>query len=144
MKKIVLILAILVLVPCATAQRTLSTLVGRSRVLLLFTPTALDSRYGRQLDAFNHHEAELLSRDLVLIPLVQQPGPSNISPVLRNMQPPLIQADEQITFRRRFNIAPSDFVVILLSKDGAEKLRTTTPITIARLTHTLDALPKRK
>jgi len=142
MKKLVLLLAILA--PCATAQRTLSTLVDRNRVLLIFTPTALDGRYGRQLDAFNHYEAELLSRDLVLIPLVQQPGPTNLSPVLRNMQPPLVQPDEQITFRRRFHIGPSDFVVILLSKDGAEKLRSTTPITMTRLTRTLDALPRRK
>ena len=69
----------------------------------------------------------------------QQPGPPNISPVLRTLRPPLVQADEQITFRRRFHISPSDFVVILLTKNGAEKLRSTTPISLARLTRTIDA-----
>ena len=139
-----LLLCLFVLAPIVAAQQTLSNLVGRDRVLLLFAPTALDGRYGRQLEAFNHREAELRSRDLVLIPLIQQPGPANISPVLRNMQPPLVQPDEQITFRRRFHIGPSDFAVILLGKDGAEKLRTTTPITITRLNRTIDAISERK
>ena len=139
MKTLFLLLALVT--PIASGQQTLSTLVGRNRVLLIFTPTALDARYGRQLDAFNHHEAELLSRDLVLITLVQQPGPGNLSPVLRNMQPPLIQADEQITFRRRFHISPSDFVVILLGKNGAERLRSTSPITVTHLNHTIDVNP---
>ena len=139
-----LLLSLALLAPCATAQQTLSNLVGRDRVMLIFTPTALDGRYGKQLDALDHHEAELMSRDLVLIPLIQQPGPSNLSPVLRNMQPPLVQPDEQITFRRRFHIGPSDFAVILLGKDGAEKLRSPTPITITRLNRTIDAIPARK
>jgi hypothetical protein len=142
MKKILLMLALLA--PMATAQRTLSTLVGRNRVLLIFTPTELDTRFNRQLEAFNHHEAELMSRDLVLIPLVQQPGPANLSPVLRNMRPPLVQADEQITFRKRFHISPNDFVMILIGKDGTEKLRSSTTITAARLNKTIDAMPGRQ
>jgi len=147
MKRLSLLFALatsMAALPSVSAQRTLSTLVDRNRVLLIFTPTALDGRYGRQLDAFNHHEAELQSRDLVLIPLVQQPGPANISPVLRNMRPPIVQADEQITFRKRFHIGPADFVVILLGKDGTEKLRSSAPISLMRLNRTIDAMPGRQ
>jgi len=136
-----LLLSIALLTPIASAQQTLSTMVGRNRVLLIFTPTALDIRYARQLHAFEDHEAELQSRDLVLIPLAQQPGPGNTVPVLRHLRPPLVQADEQITFRRRFHISPGDFVVVLLDKKGAEKLRSTTPITLTRLIRTIDANP---
>jgi hypothetical protein len=132
------------LAPAAAAQPTLSNLVDRNRVLLIFAPSALDHRFGQQLDNFDHHETDLRSRDLVLIPLLEQPGPPNLSPVLRNMQPPLVQADEQIAFRRRFHIAPTDFVVILVGKDGGEKLRATAPISLARLNKTIDAMPGRQ
>lgn len=142
MKKLLALL--LLLAPMASPQQTLNTLRDRNRVLLIFAPTALDLRYGRQLGAFEHHEAELGARDLVLIPLIQQPGPPNASPVLHNLRPPLVQADEQITFRRRFHIAPNDFAVILIGKDGTEKLRASSPITLARLTRTIDAMPGRK
>jgi len=128
------------LAPLASAQQILSNLEGRDRVLLIFAPNALDPRFGHQLDALEHHEAELASRDVVLIPLLQQPGPSNPSPVLRNLRPPLVQADEQIWIRRRFNVDPRDFVVILLAKNDAEKLRAHAPVSAARLKQTLDAL----
>jgi len=139
-----LLLCLALLAPCATAQQTLATLVDRNRVLLVFAPTALDGRYGQQLDALDHHEADLRSRDLVVIPLIQQPGPRNLSPVLRTIQPPRISDDEQLTIRRRFHIAASEFAVILLGKDGGEKLRSTTPIAIARLNRTIDAMPMRQ
>ncbi len=142
MKKLLLGLALIA--PIASAQQTLSTLVDRNRVLLVFAPTALDGRYGQQLDAFNHHEADLRARDLVVIPLIQQPGPANLSPALRALQPPRISDDEQLTIRRRFHIAAGDFAVVLLGKDGGEKLRTTAPITIAHLNRTIDAMPMRK
>ena len=139
-----ILLYLALLAPMATAQQTLSTLVDRSRVLLLFTPTALDGRYGQQLDAFNHHAADLRSRDVVVIPLIQQAGPANLSTTLSSLQPPHISDDEQLTIRRRFHIAASDFAVILLGKDGGEKLRSSTPVTITRLNRIIDAMPMRK
>jgi hypothetical protein len=144
MKKLILVLGLALLAPMAHAQQTLSTLVDRNRVLLLFAPTALDGRYGQQLDVFNHHETDLRARDVVVIPLIQQPGPPNLSPALRSLQPPHISDEEQLTLRRRFHIAATEFAVILLGKDGGEKLRTTSPITIARLNRTIDAMPMRQ
>jgi len=135
---------LVLLASIAAAQQTLSALVGRNRVLLIFAPTALDGRFGQQLDALDHHVAELRERDLVVIPLIEQPGPANRSTVLRTLQPPLVRADEQITFRRRFNIAPSDFVVILVGKDGTEKIRSHAPLSAARLNRTIDAMPGRQ
>ena len=142
MKRLCLTLALLA--PMVHAQQTLSTLVDRNRVLLVFAPTALDGRYGQQLDALNHHETDLRARDLIVIPLIQQPGPPNLSPALRALQPPHISDEEQLTIRRRFHIAAGGFAVILLGKDGGEKLRATTPITVARLNNTIDAMPIRQ
>jgi hypothetical protein len=140
----ILLLLMALAAPFSYGQQTLSTLVDRNRVLLVFSPTALDGRYGQQLDAFNHHEADLRARDLVVIPLIQQPGPANLSPALRALRPPRISDEEQLTIRRRFHIAASDFAVVLLGKDGTEKLRSTTPLTLARLNRTIDAMPGRQ
>ncbi len=147
MKKLILTLAAFAPMISASgshAQQTLSTLVDRNRVLLVFAPNATDGRYGQQLDAFSHHEADLRARDLIVIPLIQQPGPPNLSPTLRALQPPHISDDEQLTLRRRFHVAASEFVIVLLGKDGGEKLRATTPITVARLNRTIDAMPMRQ
>ncbi len=132
------------LTPMASPQQTLSTLVDRNRVLLLFAPASTDPRLGQQLDAFHHHEAELRTRDLILIPLTLENSPPIASDTLRLLQPPRISDEEQITIRRRFHIAQNEFAVILIGKDGGEKLRSTTPITLQRLNRTIDAMPGRQ
>jgi len=132
------------LTPLTHAQPTIAALAGRSRVLLLFAPDSLDRRFGQQLDNFAHHSADLGSRDLVLVPIVPDSGLPNASPILRELRPPLVHDDEKITIRKRFHIDPASFVVILLDKSGAERLRSTTPITIQRLNRTIDALPAHK
>jgi hypothetical protein len=138
------LIALVLLVPMAPAQQTLATLVDRNRVLLVFAPSAMDGRFGEQVSAFDRHEAELRARDLVVIPLLQQAGPPAASAALRNLQPPRISDDEQLTLRRRFHVGASEFEVILLGKDGGEKLRSKVPITLARLNKTIDAMPMRK
>ena len=138
-------LAFLALLPPMThAQQTLSSLVDRNRVLLVFAPDSLDRRFGQQLDNFAHHSADFTSRDLVLIPIVPDSGLPNASPILRELRPPLVHDDEKITIRKRFHIQPTAFTVILLGKDGGEKLRSAAPITIERLKRTIDAMPMRK
>ena len=146
MTRILLSFALLMPLAATTlaAQQTLSGMVDRNRVLLIFAPNGVDMRYGRQLSAFEHHENELRSRDVVVIPVLQDPGPPNTSDTLRLLQPPLIQADEQITLRRRFHIQPNQFAVILIGKDGGEKLRSTNPVTLLKLNTTIDAMPGRK
>ena len=46
--------------------------------------------------------------------------------------------------RLRFHIAPDAFVVILLGKDGGEKLRSDQPIAYEALRDTIDAMPMRQ
>ena len=130
--------------PVTHAQQTLAALTGRNRVLLVIAPDSTDRRFGQQLDNFAHHSADFGSRDLVLIPIVPDSSLAGASPVLRELRPPLVHDDEKITIRKRFHIDPASFAVILLDKSGAERLRSSAPITIQRLNHTIDALPPHK
>ena len=51
---------------------------------------------------------------------------------------------EEKAARRRFHVGEDEFAVILLGKDGSEKLRSRTPVTMERLTKLIDAMPMRQ
>jgi len=46
--------------------------------------------------------------------------------------------------RERFRVERADFTVILVGKDGGEKLRDSKPLPFARLQATIDAMPMRR
>lgn len=46
--------------------------------------------------------------------------------------------------RRKFHVAEGAFTVVLIGKDGGEKLRSTKPIDVEELNATIDAMPMRK
>ncbi len=52
--------------------------------------------------------------------------------------------DEQAAARRRFHVRPNDFTVILIGKDGGEKLRSHQPVSLDILRSTIDAMPMRQ
>lgn len=53
-------------------------------------------------------------------------------------------AQDISSLRRRFHIDPADFTVILLGKDGGEKLRLHKPVTLKALTDLIDTMPMRR
>ena len=142
MLRTLLALSFLLTVPAPS--QTLASLVDKNRVLLVFAPTDHDPTFQQQLTLLRHRTADLRDRDLVLIPILEQAGPPTTANTLRTLHPPLITDSEQILIRNRFRVPPPDFAVILLGKDGGEKLRSSTPIPIDRLNQTIDAMPMRQ
>ena len=141
------LLAILSMCHPASAQtpnQTLASFVDKNRVLLVFAPTDQDPRLHEQLNLLSHHSQDMKERDLILIPVPMQSGPPTTPDTLRTLRPPIISASEQLTLHHRFRVAPRDFAAILLGKDGGEKLRSATPISIERLNGTIDAMPMRR
>ncbi len=57
--------------------------------------------------------------------------------------PAKVSADAD-TLRSVFAVAPDQFMVILVGKDGDEKLRQSTPLSAERLFDTIDAMPMRR
>jgi hypothetical protein len=143
-----IILALAILTPMAVsqlpAQQTLNSLRDRNRVLLIFAPDTLDGRFGQQMDLLDQHAADFQARDLVVLLVVPDSSLVHTPPALRRFQVPLVHDDEKITIRHRFRLEPSQFAILLLGKDGGEKLRSATPISVARLNRTIDAMPMRK
>ena len=125
------------LVPRATQAQptgivTLYELRHTSRPLLIFAPKPDDPQLEIQLRRLTQNASQLAGRDLVIVAIpYESPSPTDVS----------LSPEEATEARRRFKIAPTDFTVILIGKDGSEKLRDTKPFTIAKLRDTIDAMP---
>ncbi len=114
---------------------TLAQLKDQFRPLLIFAPRPDDPRLEIQVRTLEEHAAEAQDRDLAVIALpYQSPSPSRLQ---------LTPAEEEAA-RRHYGIAPGDFAVILVGKDGGEKLRSGKPLSMTRLEQTIDAMPMRQ
>jgi hypothetical protein len=132
--------AFLLLPLSAIAQQPLSSLKDQKRVLIVFAANGQDDRLRTQLARLDGQA--MAERDLVLIPVLAIWGRSDDD--LRAAHQPYTSDAEQTAIRHRFHIAPADFAVILVGKDGGEKLRSHTPITLDKLVQTIDAMPMRQ
>ena len=141
-------LTLLALTAMPIHPQTIASLVDKNRVLLLFAPSDTSPLFQKQLTLLAHHASDLAERDLVLLPILGNASPATSPNTLRDLHPPQVSPalsiKEQLTLRHRFHIAPGDFTVLLLGKDGGEKLRQQTPITIQKLNATIDAMPMRR
>lgn len=114
---------------------TLAGLRGHSRPLLVFAPRPDDPQLEIQFRTLGEHASDAAERDMTIIALPY----NNPSPTAATMT-----SSEADATRRRFGISPADFAVILIGKDGGEKLRSTHPIRFEKLRDTIDAMPMRQ
>ncbi len=118
-----------------TGLTTLSAQRDQTRPLLIFGPTPGDPQLEIQLRILAEHAAEAQERQIVAIALpYNNPSPSALQ----------LSGSDAEAARRRFHVAPGEFTVILLGKDGGAKLRSGKPIPMAKLEETIDAMPMRK
>ena len=123
----------------ATAQPdglvTLTELHHTARPLLIFAARPDDPLLEIQLRNLQEHAADAADRDIVAVAIpFASPAPTAAH----------LSATEATDVRRRFKIAPADFAVILIGKDGGEKLRSHKPFTMHELAETIDAMPMRQ
>ena len=121
--------------PTPTGIVSLNALRDRARPLLIFAARPDDPQLGIQLRRLQQNATAVSERDIVIIAIPYQ-SPSPTSAVLSD-------GDAQIA-RRRFNVAPDDFQVILIGKDGGEKLRSSKPLSAEKLSEVVDAMPMRQ
>ncbi len=114
---------------------TLRSLKDRARTLLIFASGPEDPQLEIQVRTLQEHAAEAHERDLVVLALpYRSPSPTAVK---------LSAADADLA-RRQFHVPPGEFAVILLGKDGGAKLRSSKPLSMARLISTIDAMPMRQ
>lgn len=113
---------------------TLSSLRNQKRVLLVFANG--DNREAEaQLTVAAGHAEGFRERDLVLA------GIAGTNPAVPTVT---LTPKEEARAGQRFHVRHGEFTVVLLGKDGGEKLRSHAAVSWESLQGTIDAMPMRK
>jgi len=125
----------------AQEQHSLAQLQHNARVLMVFAPDSDSVSFKAQLALIERHSFELSARNTVVVPIstASRFGDERFSFENLPLGTPSAQADA----RSRYHVKDGDFVVILLSEDGTEEIRSARPVDIHELTAHLDAGPHR-
>lgn len=114
----------------------LSAYQWQHRILLVFAPSTASSHYRQQMHVWQTNSAGTDDRDLKLVQILAT-GESQVDG--RS-----ISSASADRLRQQFGITPEECAVILVGKDGTEKQRSQTPIDLAMLFRTIDAMPMRQ
>ncbi|MBW4662239.1 MAG: DUF4174 domain-containing protein [Drouetiella hepatica Uher 2000/2452] len=106
------------------------------RILLIFAPSEQSPLYQKQQQAWQSRSEGMQERDLKLVEVLAT-GASQV-----NGQP--MSAASADRLRDQFGVAPQDFAVILVGKDGTEKQRFSQPVDLSDIFSTIDAMPMRQ
>ncbi len=119
----------IILAVALAASPTIAQMRWERRVLIVAAPSAEDPALAEQRRILANWKNNADARDLTIVEVVGDTvrGATNTAAGLR----------------RKYRL-PAAFTVILIGKDGGEKLRSAKPFPAAALEATIDAMPMRK
>lgn len=127
---------------CPAQPNTLRAMRNCYRPLLVFAPAMNDPHLLQQFKQLKPQAADLKRRDVLYVPIVpeghNQPIPAS------NLHTASLSEDELAAVRLHFKVEPEEFLVILIGKDGGEKLNSRTPVAVEQLKELIDSMPMRK
>lgn len=112
------------------AQNPLDQYEWKNRILLVFVESQENNEYQVQKEVWLLDKAGFQERDLLIFEIV-----SDIAPNFSN---------EDIQFLKNTYLPQHPFVLILIGKDGTEKLRSEQLLSNEKLFEIIDAMPMRK
>ncbi len=124
---------------CPVRPPTLAAMRGCYRPLLLFSRDGADARLIRQRAILDAAAADMMERDILLIPLLARPGAYQVPRDAARLQP-----GEADALRKRFKVATGAFEIVLLGEDGGAKLTSPSPVTMEQLNSLIDGMPTRQ
>ncbi len=118
------------------AQSFLDEHFWQHRVLLIFAPNENHVSLQTQITLLTQKKTEVTERDLLFYKIFAKNG---VTPQLQ-----LLSEKETIALRKKFNIEEHQYVVILIGKDGKEKLRRWEIVMPQEIFELIDAMPMRQ
>jgi hypothetical protein len=127
------------------SRATLSSLRHDYRPLLVFAASD-NSNFREQMHLLAERTREMQERQILLVPILRHDdqGGKTWENALPERNVVWLEPSEGSSARRRFHVEKDDFRVILIGKDGGEKLRSQTPVTMERLMKLIDSMPMRQ
>lgn len=126
---------------CQVQPKTLAAMRNCYRPLLVFSPSATDSRLKRQGQILDADADDMMDRFIMFTPIL---------PSTRGYSPPLdapyvlLSAQQMHAVRTRFSVPQDAFLVVLLGEDGSEALRSPKPVASEQLNALIDTMPSRR
>jgi hypothetical protein len=128
---------------CASNAADLAAMRACYRPLLLFAPHADDGELARQLDELGKHAEDLRERDVPVVVILED-GQEFPAERLKGLPMARWSGDERSRVREQFATGRYPFSVVLIGKDGGEKLRVHALLPVAKLKSAIDAMPMRQ
>ena len=112
----------------------MSGYLWKHRPLVVFAPSPGDPRLVQQRSIVNSLKPAFIDRQVVVVYVGGENVTAELGPV------PSMSAS---ALRERYGIAPGEFKVLLVGKDGGVKLTSAKPFPAQTLFRTIDAMPMR-
>jgi len=122
---------------------TLDTLRDSYRPVLVFAPSSTPQLI-EQMRILAQGGVPMHERNVITVPILLHDDGKPWGVTFNLADIGQMSLEEQAAARRRFHVRPNDFTVILIGKDGGEKLRSHQPISLETLRSTIDAMPMRQ
>lgn len=122
-------------VPITTSAQPLKSVRWKNRPLLIFAPSQNHPTLAKQRAVVRQIRSGLVERDMIVVEIV---GNSLRTVVGRS------PSASAVAFRRHYGIGSDAFRVILVGKDGGQKLASTKPVSSGRLFGLIDSMPMRR
>jgi len=132
----IIILSVMFLAAIPVSASTLLDFEWQNRPLLIFAPQMQDERLQQFNEILRKQTCALDDRDMIIGVIVTQ-GPSRLA-----NQPISIQKAELI--RQEYKIQADQFAVLLIGKDGGEKLRLYENPDLSDIFYRIDGMPMRQ
>lgn len=121
--------------PARAAAAELSDYLWQSRPLLVFSPTGNDPRLVETMRRIDASRCDFADRDMVLGRIVAD-GTSTLDGNV-------VDTEQSQRLRSEFGIGATGFSVVLIGKDGGEKLRVNDIPELSAIYAVIDGMPMR-
>jgi len=108
----------------------------KHRLLIVFAPSAQDARYQSLARELERERDKIIDRDLFVF-LVFETGQSGVNQKV-------ISKTAAEWLQRHFSITSGQFIVVLVGKDGGEKLRQESIVHVDEIFSLIDSMPMRQ
>ena len=133
---VIVIASIFTSQPATTMDVDITHLQWKKRLLLVFAADNAQSNFQSLANEISSRQADVDDRDLVVLEILE----SGTSRMNRSR----IEPQKGASIRKQLGIAPDEFTVILVGKDGGIKLKRNDQVRLEEIFQLIDSMPMRQ